>query len=375
MAMQEAKPNTPKASPTERRSRKLFTIIVGTALVIILAAIGVYVMAFRSLPTTVSWAPSAAAIAPGGELTVSGRVTPAETGRRVSLESAPTAQGPWLKMPQSATTDSRGRFSITYKPQLSGSIVMRVVVDPAGRYLEVTGQPKPVRLLSLSSISLKGGGTIPTQTPVVFAITVDPASAGRIIRIEQSSDKVRWVPVGPSAKTKADGTAVVKVPGPAVGSWSYRATASQDDNYAAAVSPVVGATVEDIRAAAATYLRITNEWNAAHYSFSRAVTRANSEAAIPPYLRAAAAALSLADTKAAASLRAYSPWPSSVKPLIDGMITQYVISADNHHQLSAVTDTASWNRVMTEDKAANDEGARLSTLIRQALGLPQRAID
>ena len=168
-------------------------------------------------------------------------------------------------MPQSATTDSRGRFSVTYKPQLTGSIVMRVVVDPAGRYLAVTGASSPVRLLSLSSVTLKGGGTVPTQSALQFTVTVDPPSAGRILRIEQSSDKVRWVPVGQSA-LKGDGTSVVKVPSPAVGVWSYRATLAQDDEFAAALSPVVGVTVKDIaplQARGDAYFAATDYKNAA----------------------------------------------------------------------------------------------------------------
>ena len=68
----ETQRDTPEASATERpRSRKHVGLIAGGAAVVILAAIGVYFMAFRSLPTTVSWAPSVSAIAPGGDLTVS----------------------------------------------------------------------------------------------------------------------------------------------------------------------------------------------------------------------------------------------------------------------------------------------------------------
>ena len=213
---------------------------------------------------------------------------------------------------------------------------------------------------------------MPTQTPLTFTTTVDPISAGRTVRIEQSSDKVRWVPVGPSAQTKADGTSVVKVPSPGIGVWSYRATVAKDDNYAAAVSPVVGATVEDIKAAAATYLRIINKSNAALDAFNKAVARSNVGTGFPAYLRTAAATYSAAETKAANDLRSYGAWPRSVKPLIDQMVAQFVISADNEHQLSAVTNTDSWNRVQTAGEAADAEGGRISTLIRQALGLPQR---
>jgi len=68
-------------------------------------------------------------------------------------------------------------------------------------------------------------------------------------------------------------------------------------------------------------------------------------------------------------------WPLSVKPLIDQVITQFVISADNDHQLSAVTNTDSWNQVLARGEPAANEGARVSTLIRLALGLPQRKAD
>jgi hypothetical protein len=377
MGTQETQTDPPESTATKPpRSRKRVALIGGAAVVVILATIGVYFAAFRSLPTTVSWASSVSAIAPGGGLTVSGQITPAEGGRRVTVQSAPTAHGPWQLMLPTVTTNSRGHFTGTFTPQFSGSIVMRVVVDPAGRYLKATGEP--VRILSLSSISLKGGGTIPTQTPLSFNVAVDPPSAGRTVRIEQSSDKVRWVPVGTPAQTKADGTAVVNVPAPPVGVWSYRAKVAQDDNYAAAVSPLVNATVEDIKAAAATYLRITNEYNAAAGTFNKARTSANASPGTgltPASLLSAAGALSSADTKAATQLRAYGPWPQSVKPLIDQIIAQYVIEADNMHQLSGVTNIDSWNTVGAQGQAANVEGARLSALIRQALGLPQRAIE
>ena len=252
MVTQETQPDTPEASARERpRSRKHVGFIAGGAVVVILAAIGVYLMGFRPLPTTVSWAPSASVILPGRDLTVSGQITPAESGRHLLVQSASNANGPWQRIPQAATTDSHGRFAITFKPQVSGPILMRVLVNPSGRYLEVASQAKPVRILSLSRISLTGGGRIPTQTPIGFAVSVEPPSAGRTVRIEQSSDKVRWVPVGPSGQTKADGTAVVNVPPTAVGAWYYHAKVAQDDKYAAALSALVGAKVVDLKAEAA----------------------------------------------------------------------------------------------------------------------------
>jgi len=365
--------DTSETGATEhRRSRKLVPLIASAAVLVILAAIGVYYVAFRSLPTTVSWAPSVSAIAPGGELTVSGRVTPAESGRLVTFESASSAQGPWQPMPQSATTDSRGRFSISYKPQLTGSIVMRVVVDPAGRYLAVTGQSSPVRLLTLSSIRLKGGGTVPTKTAIKFTVAVDPPSVGRTVKVEQSSDKVRWIPVGAVAKTKANGNSVVSVPGPAVGVWSYRATVVQDDKFAAAVSPVVVATIEDIKAAAATYIRIINGSNAALAAYKKAATTTY-DSSVPASWRKAAGTFSTVETKTAAQLRVYGAWPHSVKSLIDQMIAQVVISADSLHQMSAATSWEKWTPEVAQWDAAGTEAARVSTLIRQALGLPQRS--
>jgi hypothetical protein len=248
MVMQGPQLNTPGASEAEpRRSRKLVVIIAGTALVVTLAVIGVYVVGFRSLPTTVSWAPSVSAIASGDNLTVSGQIRPVGSDRQVLVQSAPTARGPWVRVPATVTTDGEGRFAITFKPQLTASIVMRVVVDPAGRYLKVIGLPKPVRLLTLSSISLKGGGLVTNQIPVNFAVAVDPPSVGRTVRLEQSSDKVHWVPVGPSAQTQADGTTVVRVPSLSIGVWSYRATVAQEDKFAASVSPLASAKVEDYK--------------------------------------------------------------------------------------------------------------------------------
>jgi hypothetical protein len=251
MAMQGAQPDGAALTTDRRRFRKLAAIVAGTALVLTLAATGVYYVAFRSRPTTVSWTPSVSTMASGGDLTVSGQIRPVARGRQVLVQSAPTAGGPWVRASPPVTTDDRGRFAITFKPKLTGTIVLRVVVDPAGRYLDVIGLPRPVRLLTLSSISLKGGGLVTNQTPVSFTVRVDPPSVDRTVRLEQSGDKVHWVPVGPSAQTQADGKAVIRMPGLSVGIWSYRATVAQDDKFAAAVSPLAGVTVEDIKVAAA----------------------------------------------------------------------------------------------------------------------------
>ena len=371
MVMQEPLLNAPESSTTKRpRSRKLIALIAGAAVLVIVAAIGVYFVAFRSLATTVSWAPSVSAMASGGDLTVSGQVMPGNSGRKVLVQSASSVKGPWKPLLPTVTTDSGGRFTGNFKPEFSGSIIMRVVVNPAGRYLKVVGEP--ARILSLSSINVKGGGAMPTQTPLTFTTTVDPISAGRTVRIEQSSDKVRWVPVGPSVQTKTDGSSVVKVPSPGLGAWSYRATVAKDDKFAAAVSPVVGATVEDIKAAGASYLRIIGRYNSALDVFRKAVDRANASPDVIGNLRLAAAPLSVVETKEASEFRAYGAWPQSVKPLIDQLIAQDVILADNMHQLSAATSVDSWNGLMAQGQAAGVESGRLSTLIRQALGLPQR---
>lgn len=246
MFTQETQSSASGASKTEPwRSRKPVAIIA-TALVI-LAAIGVYFVGFRSLPTTVSWAPSVSAIAAGDDLTIAGQITPANPDRQVLVQSAPTAKGPWQQVLPTITTDNQARFAATFKPPLTGSIVMRVVVGAAGRHDQVIGLSRPVRLLTLSSLSLKGIGTPTNRNRVSFATTVNPPSPGRTVRIEQSRDKRHWAPVGLTVKTKADGISVIKVSGLAIGQWSYRATVDQDDNFAAALSPVVGAKVEDYK--------------------------------------------------------------------------------------------------------------------------------
>lgn len=300
MVTPQTQPDTPEALATERaHSRRPAAIFAGAIVLVMLAVIGVHYVAFRSLPTTVSWAPSASAIAPGGALTVTGRVTPAESGRQVVFQSAPRTQGPWQPIYLTATTDGRGQFAVTFTPQLSASIVLRVVVDPTGRYLEVAGVPKPVGLLSLSTISIKGGGVISTPEPLTFTLAVAPTRAGRTVRIEQSRDKVHWVPVGSSVQTKSDRlSVVVTVPRPAVGVWSYRGTVAQDDGFAAAVSPLVGATVEDMKVVAARtaaaharavaelarQVKTTADRNAAHAEAGRqAANNAPSTRPVPQY--------------------------------------------------------------------------------------------
>jgi len=54
--------NAPETLMTEQvRSKKMVPLIAGAVVLVILAAIGVYYVAFRPLPTAVSWAPSVAA--------------------------------------------------------------------------------------------------------------------------------------------------------------------------------------------------------------------------------------------------------------------------------------------------------------------------
>src|ERR1035437_221520 len=86
MFTQETQSSASEDSKTEPwRFRKPVVIIASTAL-IILAVIGVYFVGFRSLPTTVSWVPSVSAMASGGDLTVTGQITPANGGRQVLFQ-------------------------------------------------------------------------------------------------------------------------------------------------------------------------------------------------------------------------------------------------------------------------------------------------
>src|SRR5450759_886870 len=91
-----------ESQSTIKRARPRWIGRVGVLAIIgaaaILAVLGVYLVVFRSLPTTVSWAPSVSAIAKGGELTVTGQITPIESGRTILVESSPNAHGPWKAM-------------------------------------------------------------------------------------------------------------------------------------------------------------------------------------------------------------------------------------------------------------------------------------
>lgn len=343
----------------------------GVATMIIVSALGGFLTSLRSMPTTVSWVPAVSVVAPGGDLAVSGQVTPAGSGRRVLLESAPGAQGPWRRMPQATITDDLGRFAITLKPQLTGSVAIRVVVDPAGRYRQGSGESKPFRFLAASSVNLKGGGAVPARSPVNLTAAVHPPIAGRTVMIEQSRDKVSWVPVGRSTLTDASGTVAVTVPGPATGSSYYRASVAEDEKFIEGVSPVVEATVEDVKAAAATYLGIVNKFNVALDVYFTAAGRTKAGPGVIGNLRKAAGPLSAAHSSEAAALRAYRAWPQPARSLISQLIAQDVIQADLWHRLSVVADLDSWDNLQPQAQSASAESGRLSTLIRQTLGLPK----
>jgi hypothetical protein len=126
---------------------------------------------------------------------------------------------------------------------------------------------------------------------------------------------------------------------------------------------------------AAAYFRIINEFNLANAEYRKVVVgQRGSLPAVPASFRAAAQALSLANTREVAELRAYGAWPQSVKPWIDQFIAQKVTLADIHHQMSVpAPGWDSWNSGEGRSQVGTTETARLSALIRQGLGLPPRA--
>jgi hypothetical protein len=126
--------------------------------------------------------------------------------------------------------------------------------------------------------------------------------------------------------------------------------------------------------AAAAYLRIVTEFNLANAAYNKVAVRGGSLPAVPANLRAAAQAISLANTKEVVELRAYGAWPQSVKPWIDQFIAQKVSLADLHHHMSVpAPGWDSWNAGYDRSRLGSHETGRLSTLIRQGLGLPARA--
>jgi hypothetical protein len=125
--------------------------------------------------------------------------------------------------------------------------------------------------------------------------------------------------------------------------------------------------------AAAAYLRIITEFNLANGAYNKVAGERARPPAVPANFRAAARAISLANTKEVADLRAYA-WPQSVKPWIDQFLAQKVLLADLHMHMSVpAPGWDSWDSGDHQSQLASEETARLSTLIRQALGLPPRA--
>ena len=105
--------------------------------------------------------------------------------------------------------------------------------------------------------------------PGFAGLDIAPASTVDQSRYQESSDGLRWAPIGSSTRTTGMRTSLVDVPNPDVGVWSYRATVAPNGKFAGAVSPPMHATVKDFKTAAGTYLDIVNEWNARRESFRR----------------------------------------------------------------------------------------------------------
>lgn len=125
--------------------------------------------------------------------------------------------------------------------------------------------------------------------------------------------------------------------------------------------------------AAAAYLRIITDFNLANDAYHKVVDQnfSTDPPDVPASFRAAAGAISVANTKEVAALRAYGSWPQSVKPCIDQFIAQKVSLADIRHQMSvAAPGWDSWDAGATRSNVGTKETARLSGLIRQGLGLP-----
>ena len=124
--------------------------------------------------------------------------------------------------------------------------------------------------------------------------------------------------------------------------------------------------------AAAAYLRIITKFNAATAAYNKITMQRTGLPQVPAYRRAAAHTFSLAHTKEAAELRAYGAWPQSVKPWIDQFIAQKVILAELHQQMSVpAPGWDSWNSGDSQTHEGSVETSRLSSLIREALGLSQ----
>ena len=143
------------------------------------------------------------------------------------------------------------------------------------------------------------------------------------------------------------------------------------------VEPVSGSTTRNAQTsteakadAGAAYSGIVAKYRIAGSAYMNVVNQPSHVPAVPANFRAAARAVSAAETTQVAEYRAYKQWPQSMKPWMDQLIAQKVIMASSHLQMSGATSWVSWNNGGARQDAAAREATRLSALIRQDLGLP-----
>lgn len=365
----DAEHDIAEQAPGGRRpSRARRNISVGAILFLVVAVIAA-ALVYLNRPITASFEATASAgsVVTSQPVTLTGILRPADPMRTVTLQEL-QSDGTWVSAGQTTQPDPSGRFSLSVSPSSPGNHTYRVSTGKVDRVKAAVSSPLVVTALQTSTASAQAPQSADVGDPISVTGSVAPAAAGRTVVLERSTDEAAWVSAGVQASTAADGTYTLALPADAAGSWKFRATVAADGTFAAATSPTVAVTVEDVKAAGAHYLAAVEPSNKAVNVLNDVLEDPGSSLGEMTDVSAKYAASIKAFTDA---LSGYTAWPEDVQPLMEQFIAGTTADYGRWNQLAASDTRAEFDEVyyaMPDSAWLGD----LAEQIRQKLKLPAR---
>lgn len=336
--------------------------VLGVALVVVMAVSAVaYFVLFSPKDSNLTYSLEYTSLPSNQEQTVTGTVDPAEGDRLILIEVKGSAS--WVEATRT-TTDSSGKFAISFPMTERGTAEIRVRAESKGRQKAVSATPQTVKVLDPTQVEAQIPRFARADKPLRVSGRVIPAGS-RTVFVETSNDGQTWSTAGQASTRAESGKYTVSATGLAQGTLQVRVAVEEADTSAAFVGEPKPVKVEDYKAAGRRYLSIVGPTNKLRDELNAADAGTNLER-----FTVVAARLSKAETLEVKRLRGYAYWPREVKPSIALLAQSGVIWADYHNRLSHADDfddayAISWPK---DAKGADNAPA----LIRAALGLPKR---
>lgn len=350
------------------RGRGRILGVVAAVLLLLGVAVAAFVM---TRPITASFEVSASAdtVVTTQSVTVTGLVRPADPLRTVTLEEQ-QPDGTWVSAGLTTQPDAAGRFTVAVSPSASGQHTYRVSTGEVDRVQAASSGPLTVTALQTATANAEAPKAVDVGGEVVVRGSVAPATAGRTVVLERSTDEAAWVGAEVRTMTAADGSYALTAPAPAAGTWKFRAAVPADDTFAPTTSPAVTVTVEDVKAAGEHYLATVAPSNKAGQAWTATLDDNGSSL---QELTGSARAYATATKAFVDDLSGYQTWPQDVKPLIDEFVAGLTVEYGDLNTMAA-SDSLGEFRQNLMSMPQNTELGSLAEQIRQKLDLPARPI-